>query len=233
MKLTWFGHACFKVDFGSHKILIDPFLTGNEKFTESGHTLDEVINGVNYVVLTHGHDDHVGDTIDICKKTGATLIATFELAMYLNTQGVENIDLTNTGGTVDYKEFKVSFVNALHSSATFVDDKPVYLGPACGVILTSDQQKTLYHMGDTDIFSDMALIHEIYKPDIGLVPIGDRFTMGAKTASLACKKFFNFKTVIPCHYGTFPIIDQDASKFIAEMQSEIVLVPKIGQEIEL
>jgi L-ascorbate metabolism protein UlaG (beta-lactamase superfamily) len=108
-----------------------------------------------------------------------------------------------------------------------VDGVPVYLGNPCGIILRSDG-KTVYHMGDTEIFGDMALIQEIYEPDVGLVPIGDRFTMGARQAALACKKYFRFKMVIPMHYGTFPVIDKDASKFVAEMDGQNVVVPEVA-----
>lgn len=230
MKITYHGHSCFKLEVGEASILIDPFLTGNPNFTGS---VDWVSQGVTHVVLTHGHDDHVGDTVEICKKSGATLIAVFELAMYLNGKGVEKVDPTNTGGKVSHEGFDLTFVPAHHSSSTMVDGVPVYLGNPCGLIFRFDGAPTVYHMGDTDIFSDMGLINEIYQPEIGLVPIGDRFTMGAKTAALACKKFFNFKTVIPCHYGTFPIIDADAEGFLKEAEGVNIQALDIGNSLEV
>ncbi len=233
MRLTWFGHSCFKIETGNSVVLIDPFFTGNSTFERSGINIHEASKGVTHVALTHGHDDHVGDSIDICRQTGAQLIAIYEIAMYLNSKGVEKVDPTNTGGTVIYDDFKISFVHAVHSSGTVNDGESIYLGTPCGLVISSNEMKKIYHMGDTDIFSDMSLINEIYEPDIGLVPIGDRFTMGAKTASLACKKFFNFKKVIPCHYGTFPIIDPDAGKFVAEMEGQNVIVPEVGEVIEV
>lgn len=230
MKVTWFGHSAARVENGSHVILIDPFLSQNPNFNGS---VEEAARGATHVVLTHGHDDHVGDTISICKSTGATLVAVFELAMYLAGQGVAKLEPGNTGGTISLGGgVSVSFVPAYHSSSTIVDGKPVYLGNPCGVVLQG-LGKTIYHMGDTDIFSDMALVGEIYQPKIGFVPIGDRFTMGAKTAALACKKYFQFSTVIPIHYGTFPIIDQDATKFAAAMGGQNVMVPEIGRAFEL
>ncbi len=230
MKVTWFGHSAARVENGSHVILIDPFLSQNPNFNGS---VEEAARGATHVVLTHGHDDHVGDTISICKSTGATLVAVFELAMYLAGQGVAKLEPGNTGGTISLGGgVSVSFVPAYHSSSTIVDGKPVYLGNSCGVVLQG-LGKTIYHMGDTDIFSDMALVGEIYQPKIGFVPIGDRFTMGAKTAALACKKYFQFSTVIPIHYGTFPIIDQDATKFAAAMGGQNVMVPEIGRAFEL
>ena len=232
MNITWFGHSCIRVDTGTSKLLIDPFLTGNPVFEGSGVSIDEVADDVTHVALTHGHDDHVGDTVAICKATGATLIAVFEIAMYLNGQGVEAVDPTNTGGTVSHSDFDLTFVNATHSSGTFDGPNPVYLGNPCGLVIHAEG-KRVYHMGDTDIFSDMGLINEIYSPAVGIVPIGDRFTMGAKTAALACKRFFAFETIIPCHYGTFPIIDPTPDAFIAEMGGQNVVVPKLGQAVEV
>lgn len=229
MKLIWLGHSAFRLETGSSVVLIDPFLSGNEKFTGS---VEEASAGCTHVVLTHGHDDHVGDTVEICKRTGAKVVAVYELALYLNAQGAANIDPANPGGTLAQGDFSVSFVKAFHSSGTFVDGKPVYLGNPCGVIIRTDRT-SIYHMGDTEIFSDMALINELYEPAVGLVPIGDRFTMGARTAALACKRYFNFKTVVPMHYGTFPIIDPDPSKFLSEMAGHNVVVPEIGGEVAL
>ena len=155
--------------------------------------------------------------------------------MYLNAQVVENYSPGNHVVSVDCGAFSVSFVQAWHSSSEIVDGKPVYLGNPAGLIVQpkAEKGKILYHMGDTDIFSDMGLIQELHKPNIGIVPIGDRFTMGARKAALACRRFFTFDTVIPCHYGTFSIIDPDASKFVAEMGDKKVLVPKIGQPVEI
>lgn len=229
MKITWFCHSAFRVETANSVILIDPFLSGSPTFEGS---LDEAMDGCTHVVLTHGHDDHVGDTVDICKKTGAKLVAIFEICTWLSGKGVENIDPTNTGGTVDQGDFTVSFVNALHSSGTSVDGQMVYLGNPCGVVIKAGG-KTLYHMGDTEIFSDMKLINDIHKPQTGIVPIGDRFTMGARTAAMACKSYFDFDTVIPCHYGTFPIIDQTPDAFLAEMKGENVKALALGESIEV
>ena len=228
MKITWFGHACFRIDTGASSILIDPFLTGNPVFEKAGIPLSKVSDGVTHVALTHGHEDHVGDTVAICKETGTTLIAVHELASYLQAQGVETVDPGNTGGMLPHDDFDLTFVPAWHSSSNFVDGRPVYLGNPCGIVIVPKDGKTVYHMGDTDIFSDMGLINELYQPQIGIVPIGDRYTMGAKTATLACQRFFNFETVVPCHYGTFPVIDQTADKFVAEMAGNLVLVPEVG-----
>jgi len=232
MKITWFGHSCFRIETAESCLLIDPFLTGNPTFEKSGASMDDVKSGVTHVLLSHGHDDHVGDTVEICKDTGATLVAVFELAMYLNNKGVEKVDPTNHGGGVDHGDFRVTFVNAQHSSSTMIDGQPVYLGNPCGLILAPKDGPTVYHMGDTEVMSDFAIINDLHAPNIGIVPIGDRFTMGAKSAAFACRRFFRFDTIIPCHYGTFPIIDQTADAFVAEMAGHNVVVMEPGGSID-
>jgi L-ascorbate metabolism protein UlaG (beta-lactamase superfamily) len=233
MQITWFGHSCFRIDMGKTSLLIDPFLSGNPTFEESGLTVRSASKGVTHVALTHGHEDHTGDVLTICKDTGAPLLAVHELATYLAGQGVDKVDPGNTGGTLYHDDFDLTFVPAWHSATHMVDGRPVYLGACCGLVIAPREGKTVYHMGDTAIFSDMGLINEIHRPQVGFVPIGDRYTMGAKTAALACKRYFQFETVIPCHYGTFPVLDQTADRFVAEMGDENVLVPKPGVPFEV
>jgi len=235
MKLTWYGHSAFRIETGSTKILIDPFLTGNPAW---GKGWEDAADSVTHVLLTHGHNDHVGDSVAILKKTGAQLVANFELCMYLVGQGVSDktINPGNTGGTVDCGGFTTTFVQALHSSSfNNGDGSNVYLGNPLGLVLHFPEDETLYHMGDTDIFGDMALINELHEPKIGLVPIGDRFTMGGAVAALACRRFFNFETIIPCHYGSFGIIDQGTEKFVAGMEGAggKVVVPEKGKSFEI
>jgi L-ascorbate metabolism protein UlaG (beta-lactamase superfamily) len=233
MKLTWYGHSAFRVEAGGAKILIDPFLTGNPSW---GRGWVEPAEGVTHVLLTHGHNDHVGDAEAILKRTGAMLVANAEIADYLGAKGVQNVNVGNHGGTVDCGGFTTTFVQALHSSSFTLDNGwNVYLGNPNGLVLHFPSDKTLYHMGDTDIFSDMALIDELHQPKIGLVPVGDRFTMGGAVAALACRRFFNFETAVPCHYGTFPLLDQDADKFEKGLLGAAtkVLVPKVGESFAI
>ena len=235
MKLTWHGHSAFTVEAGGAKILIDPFLSGNPGAKEN---VDAIVDGVTHVLLTHGHNDHVGDALAILKRTDAMLVANFEICMYLVGQGASDkkINPGNTGGTVDCGGFTTTFVQALHSSSFGGESgSNTYLGNPLGLVLHFPEDKTLYHMGDTDIFSDMALINELHEPKIGLVPIGDRFTMGGAVAALACQRFFQFETVVPCHYGSFPIIDQTPDKFVEGMKGTAtkVLVPKVGEATTL
>ena len=152
--------------------------------------------------------------------------------MHLGGQGVDKLEPMNTGGTVAAPDFKLSYTDALHSSSS----NNVYLGNPCGIVVTpkgEDGGKVVYHMGDTDVFPGMDLINRLYQPTIGIVPVGDRFTMGARTAAFACKTFFAFKTILPCHYGTFPILDQSADKFVAEMGAGPVSVPAVGGCVEV
>ena len=173
-----------------------------------------------------------------CSRRAAPLVANYEICMYLVGQGVSGskINPGNIGGTVDCGAFTTTFVQALHSSSFGSEGgKNTYLGNPGGLVLHFPEDKSLYHMGDTDIFSDMALINELHEPKIGIVPIGDRFTMGGAVAALACQRFFRFDAAIPCHFGTFPIIDQTADKFVAGMEGSGVHValPKIGQAITI
>ncbi len=235
MKLTWYGHSAFRVELGDNKILIDPFLEGGPWWKGGWQ---EPAESCTHVLLTHGHNDHVGNTLEICKQTGAMLVANFEICMYMVSQGVsqDRINPGNPGGTVQCGGFTTSFVRADHSSSYGTETAPnVYMGAACGLVIKAEGEKTLYHMGDTDIFSDMALINELHKPAVGIVPIGDRFTMGAASAALACQRYFDFESVVPCHYGSFPIIDQTADEFVSAMAGGggNVLVGSPGQTVEL
>lgn len=229
MKITWFGHSCFRIETGGSVVLIDPFLKGNPTFEKSNIPWDVATDRVTHVALTHGHDDHVGDAVEVCVKRNATLFAVYELAVYLSSKGVKTFEPMNTGGTVCAEHFGLTFVDALHSSSSHA----VYLGNPCGIVLDTREGTKILHMGDTEIFPGMQLINEIHHPDIGIVPIGDRFTMGARTAALACRKFFSFKTIIPCHYGTFEIIAPNADQFIAEAKPLKVTVPQVGAALNL
>jgi L-ascorbate metabolism protein UlaG (beta-lactamase superfamily) len=235
MKMTWYGHSAFRIEVAGATILIDPFLLGNPSWNKGW---EEPAEGVTHVLITHGHNDHVGDALAILKKSDAMLIANYEICNYLVGQGAnsEKVNPGLHGGTVDSGGFTTSFGNALHSSSWGLENgQNVYLGNPLGLVLKFPNEKSLYHMGDTDIFGNMTLIEELHKPTIGIVPIGDRLTMGGGVAALACKRFFNFETAIPCHYGLFPIIDQTADKFVAGLEGSgtKALVPEIGKPFEI
>jgi L-ascorbate metabolism protein UlaG (beta-lactamase superfamily) len=228
MQITWYGHSAFRLDFKGQAVLIDPFFTGNPAFASDKAA---AIKGVSHILLTHGHGDHVGDTLDIAKSTGAMVTANYDLGMWLVGKGLQNLNPMNTGGTTKLDDFTVTLVRADHSSGDIADGMPIYLGNPCGVIVKAAGEPTVYHMGDTDLFGDMALINELHQPNVAMMPIGDRFTMGAKSAAFAVKRFFKLDVVIPCHYGSFPIIDQSADEFLAEMKGAAtkVIVPEKGK----
>jgi L-ascorbate metabolism protein UlaG (beta-lactamase superfamily) len=228
MQITWFGHSAFRLDFAGKAVLIDPFFTGNPAFVSDRAA---AIKGVSHILLTHGHGDHVGDTIDIAKQTGATVVANYDLCMWLVGKGLEKFDPMNMGGTTEQGGFSVTLVRADHSSGEMQNGASVYLGNPCGVIVKAKGEPTVYHLGDTDIFSDMALIAEIHQAKVAFVPIGDRFTMSPATAALAVNKFLKVETAVPCHYGSFPIIEPNADKFVAAMKGSAakVVVPEKGK----
>ena len=231
MKIQWLGHSAFKIIGENASVLIDPFLTGNPKFTG---TVADAAAGVSHVLLTHAHNDHVGDTLGILDQTGATLVTMVELAGYIGTalHGAKSIGLNYGGTHYSHDGLEISLVPAWHTSSYSAGDGSIIDGgmPA-GIVLKMDGH-TILHMGDTTIFSDMALINEIYQPDIGIVPIGGHYTMDAKIAAMAVNRYFDFKTVLPCHYLTFPLLAQSADEFVAAVTKGEVLTPAPMETVE-
>ena len=232
MQITWYGHSAFRLDFQGKAVLIDPFFTGNPTFVSDKTA---AAKGVDNIIVTHGHGDHIGDALAIAQANGATVTTNYDLGMWLVSKGLEKFNPMNSGGTTDLGGFTVTLVRADHSSGDTKDGVPIYLGNPNGVIIKAPGEPTVYHLGDTDIFSDMALIAEIHQPKVAMVPIGDRFTMGPTTAALAVKRFFKLDAVIPCHYGTFPIIEPNADKFVAEMKGHPtkIIIPERGKPFTL
>jgi len=199
--LTFLGHAGFVLEDGEHSVAIDPFLTGNPVATLKPEEIH-----CQSIVLTHGHADHLGDTVAIAKTNGATVYAAFEIAEYLGDQGC-NTEPGNPGGKIKGDFGWVAFTQAFHSSSY----EGRYMGMPCGVVVRLGG-KTVYHCGDTGLFSDMKLIGEIYQPDIALIPIGDRFTMGPELATKAAE-WIKPKVAVPIHYKTWPLLVPDTSGF--------------------
>src|ERR1041384_7963371 len=225
MQITWYGHSAFRLDFGGTALLIDPFFTGNPAFVSDKA---QAIKNISQIVLTHGHADHVGDTLEIAKHNGATVTTNYDLCMWLASKGLQKFNPMNTGGTTDLGSFTVTMVRADHSSGDIKDGAPIYLGNPCGVIIKAKGEPTVWHLGDTDIFSDMALIAELHQPKVAMVPIGDRFTMSPITAAIASNRSTRPEPVTPSHPGSSPIIEPNADKFVAEMKGDKakVIVPE-------
>lgn len=230
MKITWLGHSAFKFEIRDSIILVDPFIKG-----QAGDIIDfdEIVAGTTHIALTHGHGNHLGDTVEIAQMTGAKVIANADLCLWLAAHnGLLALEPANTGGTIGFDDFSVTFVDAKHSSSFITDDGVAHsLGQANGLMFHFREAPSILHMGDTDIFSDMALIQELHEPDIGIVPIGDRFTMGSAVAALSCQKYFKFDKIIPCHFGTFPVLEQSADQFRKAMGDDSAKVQalEIGQ----
>ncbi len=229
MELQYFGHSAFKIDAAGKTVLVDPFLTGNPMCPEGA---DASLGSVDLIALTHGHEDHVGDTVRLASEHGATVVAIFELADWLGMQGVENIVPMNIGGTVSFDDLSITMVNAVHSSSVPTDNGPLYLGDCAGLIIKGDNQ-AVYHAGDTDIFADMALIQKAHKPTVGLIPMGGHFTMASDTAAMACNELLDLETVVPMHWGTFPVLAPDPSEFVKAVKRGRVEVMQPGDTLEL
>jgi L-ascorbate metabolism protein UlaG (beta-lactamase superfamily) len=208
MQIRFLGHAAFELSDGDTKVLIDPFLTGNPKAAVAAEDVD-----ADAILLTHGHGDHFGDTESIAKRTGAQLVAVVEIARELAEAGFENVHEPNMGGTVTFDWGWVRLVPAWHTSMTPKGTASVPAG-----LVVNMGGKTIYHLGDTALFSDMALPGKRDAIDVALVCIGGHYTMDRFDAVEACK-LIGAKQVVPCHYNTFPLVDTDVQAFKADVEA--------------
>jgi len=225
MQISYHGHSVVKIKTNTHTILIDPFITGN------GQTdLNAAEEHVDVILLTHGHNDHFGDTVELAKRNDATVITTFELAEYIESLGI-NVHAMGIGGAYDFEFGRVKFTQAYHSSSyTTEDGEIIYGGMPAGVLLMI-QDKTIYHAGDTALFGDMKLIGERNNIDVAFLPIGDNFTMGPEDAAYAVQ-LLKPKIVVPVHYNTFPPIKQDPQVFKNLVKTVEVQVLKAGDSVQ-
>ena len=230
MNITWLGHGSFRIEIEDQVILIDPWLNDNPMLEEAQY--DAALDGTTQILITHGHFDHTADLKMVAEKTGAPVAGMVELMGWFDGQGVQNTTGFNKGGTIMCGKVAVSMVPATHSSSITGDNGPIYMGGEIGFILKGEG-KTIYFSGDTGIMADMDWIGDYYKPDIGILSAGGHYTMGMAETAYAAKRYFNFKTVIPCHYRTFPALEQDAKALIDGLPGVDVIEPQVMQAISL
>ncbi len=199
-RITWLGHATVLVQTAAGtNILIDPFIAQNPKYPKAF----VLPSKIHYILLTHGHGDHISDAAPVAIKHGSTVVAIYELAAFVGGKGVENTIGMNLGGTVQLDDVAATMVEAKHSAAAQDEKGTHYVGVAAGFVLTIAGGPVLYHAGDTAVFGDMKLIRELYQPSVAMLPIGGHFTMGPNEAAVAVK-FLAPQVVLPLHFGTFP-----------------------------
>lgn len=228
MKLSFHGQSTIYFESNGKKVIVDPFITGIDQSDLDVNKLE-----VDYIILTHGHGDHFGDTIELANKNNATVVSSVEITNYVTVnKGVENARPMNIGGKADFEFGSVKFVQTFHSSSlTQEDGISIYLGMPMGVILEVEG-KTIYHTGDTGLFSDMKLIAERHPVDVCFLPIGDNFTMGIDDASYAINEFIKPQITVPVHYNTFELIEQDPQQFKNAITVGEVQILNPGEEVK-
>ena len=229
-ELTWLGHSAFRVDSpGGKRIYVDPFLSGNPSCPESELEPERC----DLIVLTHGHYDHVGDTVALHERFTCPVVAQVELRAWLTRHGVADDGMAsspNKGGTVAVGGVKITLTDANHSSSA-PDGR--YVGEPCGIVLELEDGFTIYFAGDTNVFGDMSLIGRIYKPDLAVVPIGDHFTMGPREAAVALE-LLGVTHCVPCHYGTFGLLTGTPDQLRKLVSAEVeILSPSPGETLTL
>jgi L-ascorbate metabolism protein UlaG (beta-lactamase superfamily) len=208
LSITWLGHATFLLKSpGGKRLLFDPWITGNPSSPPEAKKLGEL----DLILLTHGHGDHTGDAVPVARSSGAQVVAPYELSVWLQQKGLQNVTGMNPGGTLNALGLSITMVPAVHSSSVEEDGRIVYLGVATGYVIRFEDGLAIYFAGDTSIFGDMRLIGEMYRPQIAFLPIGDHFTMGPEQAARA-SELLGVRQIVPMHYGTFPVLTGTPAK---------------------
>ncbi len=227
MKITWLGHSGFRIAIEKAVLLVDPWLTGNPMFPMDRRA--EAIAGATHILVTHGHGDHVGDSVKIARDLAIPLVGIYDLMGALAARDGVSIIGYNKGGTVDLNGARATLVTASHSSS-LEGAGPV--GSEAGFMIAGEGH-TIYLSGDTDIMADMDWMGDYHKPDIGILSAGGHYTMDMSRAAYAARRYFNFKWVIPCHYRTFPALAQTADVLVAGLNGVKVIEPQVLQPITL
>lgn len=229
MKIIWLGHGSFRIEIEDQVLLIDPWLTGNPVLPEDQH--EAATAGADHILITHGHFDHTADAVTLSKSLAAPLVGMYDFMGHFEDKHGLSVNGFNIGGTVALGQVAVSMVPALHSNS-YAQDPQAPVGREVGFILKGERH-TVYISGDTGIMADMAWIGDYYKPDVGILSAGGHFTMDMKGAAYAAKTYFNFKTVIPCHYKTFDLLEQSADDLIQGLPDVAVIEPTLMTAITL
>ncbi len=230
MNIIWLGHASFRIEIGGQVLLLDPWLNGNPMMPEDSH--GAATEGVTHILLTHAHFDHLADVLQIAKARNVPVVGQYDLMSHWEEHEKIATVGFNKGGTVDLDGVKVTMVHATHSSSMASDAGPHVPGSECGFMIEAEGH-TVYASGDTDVMADMKIFNDLHAPDIGILCAGGHFTMDMRRAAYAAKTFFDFKIVIPCHYKTFPILEQSAEALIAALPDVKVIEPEVMRAIEI
>jgi L-ascorbate metabolism protein UlaG (beta-lactamase superfamily) len=221
IKITWLGHATFHIETpGGKSILIDPWVMANPMCPENKKSFEKI----DVMLCTHGHGDHIGDAAALARKHDPVVVGIYELCLWMKKKGTKQISPMNKGGSQSVADIRVTMVHADHSCGIEDDGEMIYGGEACGYVIQFENNLKIYHAGDTNVFGDMSIIHDLYSPDIAMIPIGDLYTMGPREASYACR-LLRPKAVIPMHFGTFPALTGTPSQFeklVGEMGIEMI-----------
>ena len=224
VKITWLGHSGFKIQYKDTAFLIDPWFTGNPMFP-----IDErnnVVEGCDFILLSHAHSDHSADSIEIAKEKDIPIVGIYDLMQFYERSHEVKTTGFNKGGTISLGEINITMVSASHSSSFQIDGKPYYGGSEVGYMI-STQEKTIYFSGDTDVMADMGILNDLHSPEIGILCCGGHFTMDMKRAAYAAEKVFQFLNIIPCHYKTFPILEQNATFLIEKLPNINIIEPEV------
>ncbi|WP_322866689.1 metal-dependent hydrolase [Aquicoccus sp. G2-2] len=229
MKLIWIGHGSWRIESGDQVLLIDPWPSCPALPDDRR---DEATKGGTHILATHGHFDHTNDIVEVSKALGAPVSGIFELANHLHSLGAKEGHAFNKGGSIDVGDMKITLVPASHSSSMQVGDRGAYMGSETGCIIEAEGH-TIYHSADTTIMADMAWIADYHKPDIGILSAGGYYTMDMRAAAYAAKRYFNFKTVLPSHYRTFPALEQSVDVLRDGLPGVTVLDPDVLQAVDI